>query len=142
LLPLDPSNFIGIWCAPCGGFLFFNLIFRPDGVGVAEAGNCVLTDALVFDWRLDREELLISGREAIELNEPQDGVTHAPWTTRARVGVKFDAVALDNGERRRTLILLSPFHDDFPLEYLAGNPEYDVFGEPDFSWVGRLGRGN
>jgi hypothetical protein len=40
------------------------------------------------------------------------------------------------------LSLSSPLADGLPQEYIAGNPKYDLFAEPDFSWIGRLGRGN
>ena len=141
-MPLDPSNLVGIWCCPCGGFLGYDLIFRPDRMGRAEASNCVLTNVLVFSWHLDGDELVVSGREVIELNEPQDGVVHLPWRFEHRVRITLGSVTLENGDVCRTLTLASPLDDDWPLEYLAGNPKYDVFAEPDFNWIWRLRRGN
>lgn len=132
-MPPDPSNLVGIWCAPCGGFLFFHLIFRPDGTGLAEAGNCVLTSALVFEWHTTGDDLLISGRETIELNGPQDGVVRLPWAFEGRIRVTLGSVTREDGDVRRTLSLASAFDEDWPLEYFAGNPNYDVFAEPDFS---------
>lgn len=141
-MPLDSSNLVGIWCAPGGGWNAYALILRPDGVGRAEMSNCVLTNAWVFDWKLEGNELLVSGREAIELNELQDGVEHLPWGVNSRIRVTLGTVTFDNAETRRTLSLSSALADCLPLEYTAGNPKYDLFAEPDFSWIGRLGRGN
>ena len=56
----------------------------------------------------------------------------------ARIGASIGSVALENGDVRRTLSLASAFDEAWPLEYVAGNPKYDVFAEPDFSWLQRL----
>src|SRR6188474_80135 len=107
-LPLDPSNLAGIWCCQGGGWNGYALILRPDGVGRAEMANCVLTNAWVFDWQVEGDELVVNGREAIELNEPQDGVDHLPWDFHARIRITLGSVTLDNGETRCLLTLASP----------------------------------
>lgn len=111
-------------------------------MGLAEAGNCVLTNALVFDWQISGDDLLIGGREVIELNESQDGVVRRPLAFQARVPVALGSLALENGDVRRTLNLSSAFDEDWPLEYVAGNPKHDVFNEPDFSWLKGHTRGD
>ena len=102
--------------------------------------NGVLTNAWVFDWQIEGDELLVRGREAIELNERQDGVDHLPWDVDARIRIALGSVTRDDGGTRRSLTLASPLTDCLPLEYTAGNPTYDLFAEPDFSWIGRLRR--
>ena len=141
-MPLDASNLVGIWNCQGGGWNAYALILRPDGVGRAEMSNCVLTNAWVFNWQVEGDELVVNGREAIELNEPQDGVDHLPWVFDARIPITLGSVTLNGGEARWLLTLGSPLTDCLPREYMAGNPKYDLFAEPDFTWIGRLGRGN
>ena len=76
------------------------------------------------------------------MNEPQDGVVHLPWAFKARIPITLGSVTLENGDVCRTLNLASAFDEDWPLEYVAGNPKYDVFAEQDFSWMERLPRGS
>lgn len=133
----DRSNrdLAGIWCCDGGGWNGYALILRPDGVGRAEMSNCFLTNAWLFDWKLEGDHVVFRGREAVELNEAQDGIVHLSWKFDESIGITIGSVAIENGEARRTLSLASPLVDCLPLKYVAGNPRYDLFAKPDFGWV-------
>ena len=133
----DQTKLVGIWCAPCGGFLFYDLIFRPDGTGVAETGNYFLTTAILFDWQYSDEDLLITGREKIELNETQDALVNIPWVLNVRIRVIIGTVKYENAAIGQTLKLASALDDGWPLEYISGNPKYNIYTEPDFGLLPR-----
>ncbi len=141
-MPLDPSNFVGIWCCDGVGWNGYALILRPDGVGRAEMSNVGLTNAWTFDWSVEDERLRVKGREAIQMNDAQDDLEHLPWEVDVRIPVRFGSVSLGDGSLRRTLLLDQQLLDCLPQEYVAGNSNFDVFAPPDFSWILGLARGN
>ena len=140
-MPLERSNLIGIWYTG-GGWSSYNLIFRPDGVGRAEFANLHLTNVLTFRWRLQGGDLIVDGTEQIELNDAQDDVVRAPWDTTLTIPVSIARVQSGEGNSRSVLKFGEPLIDWFPLEYFAGNPEFNLFREPDFTWLQRADRSN
>lgn len=139
-MPSRATNLVGIWFCPGCGWDSYAIILRPDGIGRAEFANCVLANAWVFNWQREDDRFLVSGLEAIELNEPQDDVVHLPWDAYIDVSVELESTVRENGQRLDCLRFGKPIIDFFPLEYGAGNPSYDLFSPPDFSWTRRARR--
>jgi hypothetical protein len=135
-LPLDPSNLVGIWCTG-GGWSLYTLIFRPDGVARADFSNLHLTNSLTFKWWLSRDDLHVQGVERVALNGAQDDVVREPWSVSLTIPISVHSVRLEDGQADRVLRLERAVVDWFPLEYVAGNPAYDVYAAPDFGWLHR-----
>ncbi len=127
-----PSDLIGIWHSG-GGWSRYIILFRPDGFGRLEFANLRTTHLFTFIWRCQGDSIKFNGHEQIQLNKAQDAFETLPWNFTATIPASVIAVYPKGSPGHSTPHLADPILDWFPLDYLSGNPAFDVFSPPDLS---------